>query len=39
MSISCVLGTVLGKGDAEMRKIMRTLLHGAYILMGAENNS
>lgn len=39
LSTCYVLGTVLGKGDAEMSEIMRTLLHGAYILTGAENDN
>lgn len=31
-----VLGTVLGKGDAEMNKILRTLRHEAYICVFGE---
>lgn len=34
-----MLGTVLGKGDAEMSKIMRTLLHGPYTLLAAGNKN
>lgn len=28
-----VLGTVLGQGDIEMNKIIKTLLHGACVLV------